>query len=76
MNTCFLCKGDLENKLTTFMVDLDHCIVIVRNVPSLVCTQCGEVSYSDEVAEQLERIVDGVRGSMTEVAIVNYYSAA
>lgn len=34
MDTCFLCKGNLENKLTTFMVDLGNCIVIIRNVPS------------------------------------------
>lgn len=76
MGTCFLCKGDLENKLTTFMVDLGNCIVIVRNVPSQVCSQCGETSYSDDVAEQLERIVNSVRNSMTEIAVVNYHSAA
>ena len=43
MTECFMCKGNLENKLTTFMVDLDSCIVIVKNVPSQVCSQCGEV---------------------------------
>ena len=52
---CLMCKGSLENKLTTFMVELDNCIIIVKNVPSLVCKQCGEVSYSDEVAKQLDR---------------------
>ncbi len=76
MGTCFLCKGDLENKLTTFMVDLGNCIVIVRNVPSQVCSQCGETSYTDEVADQLERIVNSVRNSMTEIAVVNYHPAA
>ena len=34
MTECFMCKGILENKLTTFMVDLGSCIVIVKNVPS------------------------------------------
>ena len=34
MTECFMCKGNLENKLTTFMVDLGSCIVIVKNVPS------------------------------------------
>lgn len=66
----------MENKLTTFMVDVGNCIIIVRNVPSQVCTQCGEVSYTDEVAEQLERIVSTLRDSMTEIAVVNYHPAA
>jgi YgiT-type zinc finger domain-containing protein len=73
--TCFLCKGTLENKLTTFTVDLGHCIVIVRNVPSEVCTQCGEVSYSREVAKQLEKIVAAMEKSLTEIAIINYKAA-
>lgn len=76
MTTCFLCKGKMEDQLTTFMVNLGNCIVIVRNVPSQVCKQCGEISYTDEVAEQLETIVNNVRSSMTEIAVVNYHPAA
>lgn len=76
MPTCFLCKGKMEDQLTTFMVDLGNSIVIVRNVPSQVCKQCGEISYTDEVAEQLETIVNSVRSSMTEIAVVNYHPAA
>lgn len=66
----------MEDQLTTFMVDLGNCIVIVRNVPSQVCKQCGEISYTDEVAGQLETIVNSVRSSMTEIAVVNYHPAA
>ena len=67
-----MCKGDMEDRLTTFMVDLGNCIVIVKNVPSHVCKQCGEVSYSDEVSERLERIVDNVKKSPAEISISNY----
>ena len=76
MKLCGIHLLQEENQLTTFMVDLGNCIVIVRNVPSQVCTQCGETSYTDEVAEQLEHIVNSVRNSMTEIAVVNYHSAA
>lgn len=72
---CLMCNGNLEDKLTTFMVDLDNCILIVKNVPSKVCAQCGETSYSDEVAKQLERIVNIMRTAITEIAIVNYSDA-
>ena len=67
----FMCKGEMEDKLTTFMVDLGNCIVIVRNVPSHVCRQCGEVSYSDEVSDRLEKIVDKVMKAPVEISISN-----
>ena len=69
---CFLCKGKLEEKNTTFMVELDNCIIIIKNVPSLVCEQCGEVLYSNEVSKQLEKLVNAVRNSITEITIINY----
>lgn len=72
MNTCFMCKGNLEEKKTTFMVELDNCIVIIKNVPSLVCKQCGEISYSDEVAKQLEKLVNSVKNIITEITVINY----
>ena len=69
---CFMCKGEMENKLTNFTLDLGTCIVIVKNVPSQVCTQCGEVSYSDEVARNLEKIVNSTRSNSAEIAVFNY----
>ena len=72
MNKCLLCKGNLENKTTTFMVELDNCIIIIKNVPSQVCKQCGEVAYSNEVAKQLEKLVNAVRNSITEITVINY----
>ena len=72
-----MCKGGrLENKSATFMTEVDNCIVIVRNAPSQVCAQCGEVSYSDAVADRLEQIVSSMRGAITEIAVINYVDKA
>ena len=73
---CFMCKYTLEDKLTTFMVETGNCIVIVKSVPSQVCSQCGETSYTDEVASQLEVIVLDARKMMTEIAVVKYHAGA
>ncbi|WP_281166786.1 type II toxin-antitoxin system MqsA family antitoxin [Propionispira raffinosivorans] len=67
-----MCKGHLENNGTTFMVDLGNCIVIIKNVPSQVCSQCDEVSYSNVVTKQIEKMVNMFRSSLTEIAIINY----
>lgn len=69
---CFMCKGNIENQTTTFMVELDNCIIIIKNVPSQVCKQCGEVSYSNEVAKQLEKLVNSVKNVITEITVINY----
>ncbi len=69
---CFYCKGELEEKLTTFMVEIDTGIVIVKNVPSLVCKQCGEASYDSKTAKRLEQIVQAIQKNVAEIAVVNY----
>ena len=73
---CFFCKGSLTDGTTTFMTEIDSCAVIIKNVPAKLCSQCGEASFSDEVAKKLEQIVDSLRTSITEVAIADYRSAA
>ena len=73
---CFFCKGKLTDGTTTFMTEIDGCAVIIKNVPAKICTQCGEASFSDEVAKKLEQIVDSLRTSITEVAVADYHSAA
>ena len=69
---CFMCKGTLVDKPTTFLTDLGDCIVVVKNVPSQVCLQCGEISYSNDVARNLEETVNLISRSSTEIAVINY----
>ncbi len=76
MNECIMCKGNLVDKKTNFIADLEDCIIIVKGVPSQVCSQCGEVSYSHEVAAQLEKIISRMKNTMTEIAVVQYSNTA
>ena len=69
---CFTCKGDLEDKETTFLAELDKCIIIIKGVPTQVCRQCGEVSYTDQVAAELEKIVEKMKSIATEIAVADY----
>lgn len=62
----------MNNSKTSYVVDLDKCVIVVRNVPCLKCEQCGEVAFSNDVAQRLDEIVDSIKGLMTEVAIVEY----
>ena len=70
--TCFFCKGDLVSGTTTHMVDMGRCIVIVKNVPCMKCSQCGEVSFTGDVVKRLEDIMASLQDTMTEIAVINY----
>ena len=69
---CFRCKGDMEQKVKTHAVTLEKCVIIIRNVPALVCKQCGEVYFTDDVMQKLESIIDKLEDIIKEVAIVDY----
>ena len=71
-----MCKGEIISSTTTFMVDLGNCIIIVKNVPCSQCSQCGEISYSNEVAKRLEKIVDTLKNTVTEISVIDYKTVA
>jgi hypothetical protein len=59
------------------MVEINTGIIIIKNVPSQICTQCGEVSYSDTVTKQLEKMIDLIRNTArSELAVINYDAKA
>ncbi len=58
---CPLCGGEKMAGKTTFTVDLKFGVVVIREVPALVCDQCGEAWFEDNVAEQLEQVVSEAR---------------
>jgi len=74
--TCFFCKGKIEEKTASFMAEVDGRIVVIKNVPSQVCRQCGEVSYSRAVALALEDMVKRATTLTTEVSIASYAELA
>lgn len=67
-----MCKGDIIHTKHTYIQEFENCIIIIKNVPALVCTQCGEVYYSDDIAEKLEEIVNRLRDMVKDVAIFEY----
>jgi len=66
----------MKNNTTTYFTDLNSCIVIIKSVPCYKCAQYGEIAYGLEVAERLEYIINALKNSLTEVAIVHYSDAA
>lgn len=58
---CPLCGGYKRPGKTVFSVDLGFGVVVVRDVPATVCSQCGADWIDDSTAEKLEDIVSDAR---------------
>jgi len=57
-------------------VDLRFGVVVVRDVPALVCTKCGDAWIEDFVAARLEQIVSDARRRNTVVEVTQWRQVA
>jgi YgiT-type zinc finger domain-containing protein len=73
---CVMCKGKLIDGKVNHIVDINNHIIIIKNVPANICTQCGEYYVDNKTALIIEELIDKVLISNTEVMIINYPSAA
>ncbi len=73
---CPLCGGWKSPGKTTFAVDLKFGVVVIREVPALVCDQCGESWFEDGVALELERVVMDARIKHPVVEVAHWQQRA
>lgn len=69
---CFKCKGNLIEKKINYVVNLENTIIIIKQVPAKVCSQCGEQYFDDETTENIDKIVNQLKELEIEITIVNY----
>ncbi|MFQ5846186.1 MAG: type II toxin-antitoxin system MqsA family antitoxin [Candidatus Methylomirabilales bacterium] len=70
-NNCPLCGGTKKPGTTTFTADLGFGVVVVRDVPATVCSQCGADRIADDVAERIEALVDDARKRRLQVEVMS-----
>jgi len=67
---CPLCGGRKDAGKATYTVDFGPAIVVIRNVPAMVCDQCGEEWIAADTAGCLERLTLDARQRGEQVAII------
>lgn len=73
---CMYCKSRTTvPSHTAHVVNYKGSIIIIKNVPCEECEQCGEKYYSNEVAVQIESLVNMAKQPMQEIAITDYAKA-
>lgn len=73
---CNACFKDKIKTTTTFTVEYNNCIIVIKNVPCLECQICGETTFTDDVAEKLELIVEKAKAVLQEVSVIDYSKVA
>lgn len=74
---CMFCRCDtVRQSTTTHVVNYKGCIIVIKNVPCEECEQCGERFYTDEVTQQLEKLVSMAKRFMQEISVIDYTKAA
>jgi YgiT-type zinc finger domain-containing protein len=70
-DACPICGGLKRPGRTTFTAELGFGVVVVRNVPATVCSQCGADWISDEVAGRIETLVDEAKAKQLQVEVMS-----
>lgn len=75
-SVCPNCGGIKKPGLTTFTADMKSTLVVIRNVPATICSLCGNEWLSDEVAANIERIVEDARDRHHLFEVTQYRKVA
>ena len=73
---CYFCGGRLEARITMLPFVVGGNVVVIKNIPALVCIQCGEAVMSRDVAKEVDRLLKQANASGFEVSIVAYQQPA
>lgn len=51
--SCVFCGGKVALQNVTFIYEHSEQLIVIKNVPALVCDACGERTYSPETTEEI-----------------------
>lgn len=72
---CPLCGGGMEDGVATLPFLTADKIIVVKNVPAEICSDCGEAYMKSQVVGVIEKLLDRLEESQSEVSIVHYKAA-
>ena len=73
---CIKCGAETFLDKTTDVFEFDDCILVIRNIPCRKCAECDEIIYSGRIIRDIEKIVDNVRNSLTDIVVVDFKKIA
>jgi YgiT-type zinc finger domain-containing protein len=71
---CYFCGGKLEARIAMLPFVVGNSVIIIKQIPADVCTQCGEAVMSSDVAKKVDHLLKQARKSCFEVSVLSYQS--
>ena len=74
---CALCSGEMILSKTNLPYELgEEILIVIKDVPALVCQQCGDHFINIQVVRELEDIVAAAERDGVTFGVVKYRKAA
>jgi YgiT-type zinc finger domain-containing protein len=74
---CVICKnGKTVQGFVTFSLEREGVIIVFKNVPALVCENCGDFYLTEETTDLLLRRAAKTVEKGVEFEIINFKTAA
>lgn len=74
---CPYCKGELKDGLTALTFQMSEGkIIVVKDVPALICEQCGEESVELDDSKIVEKLVQKAIADGITMGFIEYNNAA
>lgn len=65
--SCFNCpEGEYRTGKTTRTLERGETVLVVKEVPALVCDKCGDAAFSEAVSERLETLINDASSTGVE----------
>jgi YgiT-type zinc finger domain-containing protein len=61
---------------TTYVITLENYVLIIKNVPCMKCTQCGDELFNTDILEKIDEIISETEKLASEVSIIDYSKVA
>lgn len=74
---CPICKnGSTKRGITTLTVDRNGAIIFFKDVPALICENCGETFIESPTAKMINKLATEAFNKGAEIEVVNLSKVA
>jgi len=62
MDKCYFCKSDeIHEKIIDYSFWWGDTLIVFKEVPALVCTNCGEKYFRSDISSSMKRIAQEIK---------------
>jgi len=66
---CLYCSGEMERELSTYTIDRKRYHLFLEEIPTYVCSRCGEKGYDEEEVEAIQNMIKKLEEEIEKVRV-------